>query len=380
MAEPTRLQNVATQPQARFAVSSASNSYFLFENPGDVLVHPGQSNQRILIGNTSGVAPLLAVASNNARVGGDFAALNVAANQVVSTGIHLSMYNAVEEDSYIRVVAPGADFAAVSQHIIPQADGIYDLGASNLRFRDLHLSSNSLYVDGVQVSIQRDPVTGLPEFKLTDTASNGAPPDAAIVFDKATSNAAYFSCNAAVASSNALFPQATFSSNTAVVGSNVAYTTSNAYFSGAGMTGFFYRNMATASNYFGIGSNPGVPLDVLLTAPGGSNLSIRAAGDIAALSDLRIKTDLRVIDSAVSRVNQINGYTYQRVGSLPTHKRMAGVIAQEVQEVLPEVVYENGETGYLSVSYGNMVALLIEAVKELDAKVKAVAAHVGMPA
>ena len=52
-----------------------------------------------------------------------------------------------------------------------------------------------------------------------------------------------------------------------------------------------------------------------------------------------------------------------------------GVIAQEVQAVAPEVVRQSADDGTLSVSYGNMVGLLIEAVKELSDKVKALEAQ-----
>ena len=50
-------------------------------------------------------------------------------------------------------------------------------------------------------------------------------------------------------------------------------------------------------------------------------------------------------------------------------QRQAGVIAQEIEKVLPEVVVQN-ENGYLTVMYGNIVSLLIEAVKELSNEVE----------
>jgi len=51
--------------------------------------------------------------------------------------------------------------------------------------------------------------------------------------------------------------------------------------------------------------------------------------------------------------------------------RQIGVIAQEVEGVLPEVVRADAQTGQLSVAYGNITGLLIEAVKELTARVAA---------
>jgi len=91
-----------------------------------------------------------------------------------------------------------------------------------------------------------------------------------------------------------------------------------------------------------------------------------ATGNVTAYSDIRLKTDLTKIADALSKVNQLNGYTYTRID---TGERHAGVVAQEVQKVLPEVVHTS-EDGKLSVAYGNMVGLLIEAVKELTARME----------
>jgi hypothetical protein len=90
-----------------------------------------------------------------------------------------------------------------------------------------------------------------------------------------------------------------------------------------------------------------------------------ATASVSANSDRRIKTDLQVIPNALEKVKKISGYTFMRTDAdLP---RQAGVIAQELLEVLPEVVHKNDD-GIYSVSYGNIVALLIEALKEESAK------------
>ena len=90
-----------------------------------------------------------------------------------------------------------------------------------------------------------------------------------------------------------------------------------------------------------------------------------ARGNVTAYSDIRLKTDIQVIPDALDKVCALRGVTYERID---TGERQTGVIAQEVQAVLPEAVMDVGE--HLSVAYGNMVGLLIEAVKELAAKVK----------
>jgi hypothetical protein len=92
--------------------------------------------------------------------------------------------------------------------------------------------------------------------------------------------------------------------------------------------------------------------------------NIWCRGDIIAFSDLRVKTNIEVIQNAVEKVMAIRGVTFNRTDFDDKGKRYAGVIAQEVLEVLPEVVTQNEDNGQYSVSYGNISALLIEAIKE----------------
>jgi len=95
--------------------------------------------------------------------------------------------------------------------------------------------------------------------------------------------------------------------------------------------------------------------------------AILAAGDITAFSDARIKTNITKIDNALDKVEQLNGYTFDRL-DVTGGRRQTGVIAQEVIKVLPEAVLGSEDTTY-SVAYGNMMGLMIEAIKELNAKV-----------
>ena len=101
------------------------------------------------------------------------------------------------------------------------------------------------------------------------------------------------------------------------------------------------------------------------------NSTIKATGtvtcsDCVTTSDERLKKDIVKIDNALEKVNQLNGYTFLKEGD---GQRTTGVLAQELLNVLPEAVFER-EDGYYSVSYGNMVGLLIEAIKELQGEVR----------
>ena len=93
---------------------------------------------------------------------------------------------------------------------------------------------------------------------------------------------------------------------------------------------------------------------------------IVSSGDITAFSDIRLKTNIERIENALDKVCQLSGYTYDM-----NNKRSTGVIAQEVEMVLPEVVQDR-EDGYKTVAYGNMIGLLIEAIKELKEEIKVI--------
>lgn len=87
-----------------------------------------------------------------------------------------------------------------------------------------------------------------------------------------------------------------------------------------------------------------------------------ASSDIIAFSDARVKENVKTIDNALDKVLAMRGVSYNRTDQEDKSKKV-GVIAQEIQKVLPEVVTENGD-GMLGVSYGNIVGVLIEAIKE----------------
>ena len=89
---------------------------------------------------------------------------------------------------------------------------------------------------------------------------------------------------------------------------------------------------------------------------------IYATADVIAFSDARVKEDVRTVENALDKVTKLRGVTYIKKDE-ENKKRKMGVIAQEVLEVLPEVVHEDND-GYYGVSYGNIVGVLIEAIKE----------------
>lgn len=106
-----------------------------------------------------------------------------------------------------------------------------------------------------------------------------------------------------------------------------------------------------------IGADSDTPtLEYKLTVEG----DIKATGTILQSSDERLKENITHIDNALDRLNSIDGTIYNLKG-IPGNK--LGVIAQEVEKVVPEVVVSD-RNRYLSVDYNGLVALLISAVNE----------------
>ena len=142
----------------------------------------------------------------------------------------------------------------------------------------------------------------------------------------------------------------------------------------------------------------------VLTATGGSSINgeanmtfngsvlavtgdIHATGDVAAYySDKRLKDNIVTIDNPLDKLDKLNGYYYTQSKlaeefGYNDYSRQVGVIAQEVEEVLPEAIgiapFDNDGNGnsksgenYLTVKYEKIIPLLIQAVKELQAEIK----------
>jgi hypothetical protein len=107
---------------------------------------------------------------------------------------------------------------------------------------------------------------------------------------------------------------------------------------------------------------------------GSTGDSIRVAGDVVAYysSDERLKDNIKPIENALEKVNAIRGVTFEwnEKSHKTTGKKDVGVVAQEIEAVLPELV-ETRTNGYKAVDYQKLTAVLIESVKELTAKVEA---------
>ena len=115
-----------------------------------------------------------------------------------------------------------------------------------------------------------------------------------------------------------------------------------------------------------VGAAPGYTLEVGTNAGGTGD--IYAAGNIIAFSDRSVKENVQTIPDSLAKVLSMRGVTFTRNDHEDKSRVHAGVIAQEMEHAFPEVVFTNTD-GTKAVSYGNIVAVLIEAIKEQQVQI-----------
>jgi hypothetical protein len=113
----------------------------------------------------------------------------------------------------------------------------------------------------------------------------------------------------------------------------------------------------------------GVGAGVFVRLDGDTMSGVLEAPDVIITSDRTLKDDLQKVEKSVTMLKQITGYTYVKEGLEGRH---AGVIAQDVQKVLPEAVILNKQTGKLGVSESALMALVINAVNDLATQIEAI--------
>jgi hypothetical protein len=133
------------------------------------------------------------------------------------------------------------------------------------------------------------------------------------------------------------------------------------------------NNSNTVGSIFTTGGNVGMGT----TSPGYALQvvgDIYASGDVTSFSDARYKTNIQPLDNCLAKIQSISGVSFTKLPSIidqnvDVSKRHIGLLAQEVEEHFPELVSEDNNTGMKSVSYSNMVAVLIECIKSLSAEI-----------
>jgi len=95
--------------------------------------------------------------------------------------------------------------------------------------------------------------------------------------------------------------------------------------------------------------------------------NIYVSGNVLGLSDLNFKKNIQTIDNALEKIEKLRGVYFNYKNK--DDKRQIGMIAQEVETIVPEVIYETNEETK-AIAYNNLIGLLIEGMKELSNIIK----------
>ena len=304
-----------------------------------------------------------------------------------------------------------------SGSLLPAADETYDLGSSSLKWRDLHLSGSTINLGGASISasganlsiggsgeldanaststrLKNTRTVTIAGSATGSTTFNGGS-DVTITLTPAndaitlgTHTAGNYVAGGATAG-NGLSGSVSSEGGTFTVTSNAttaATANTLAYRNGSG--GLVCQGLNASSGniittgYIGIDSGDHIAMTVnshhnhvvngttrLRVDTAGIDVTgaIIATGDVTAYSDMRLKENVEPITDALEKIKAITGVHYDMHDKDGNHMgKSVGVIAQAVQEVLPDAVHED-EDGFLAVKYGNLFGLAVEAIKQLNA-------------
>jgi hypothetical protein len=248
----------------------------------------------------------------------------------------------------------------ISASLIPQSTNAFDLGSATNIWRDLYISTGSIkFVAGTTVVKE---IT-LATFTGLESATGSINSLTASISPRLTNlETTSASVNISVSSLNSFSASENTKSSTLATYTGSIDTKFTAVAASTASLNTFTASLSTTSNVrFG-------SLGIGMAATGTSG-RIDAANDIVAFStsDIRLKENIVPIPNALDKISKISGNTYDwRVELKDVHGyegNDVGVIAQEVEAVLPQLVQDR-DNGYKAVKYDKLIALLIEGIKE----------------
>jgi hypothetical protein len=95
--------------------------------------------------------------------------------------------------------------------------------------------------------------------------------------------------------------------------------------------------------------------------------NINLTGNVYSRSDIKIKNNITKLENAITKIQNLNGYTYTRSDLTNMSKIHIGLIAQEVEKEYPEIISE--ENGIKTINYTSMIAILLESIKDLKKEI-----------
>src|SRR6056300_136816 len=258
-----------------------------------------------------------------------------------------------------------ADLGAVAEDILPSFDEIYDIGSSTYKWYDGYFT-NSINLDTIALtnssgtlSINSDVIVGSLLVDSLLLSENTITADASTALQ-------YLGDKGVVEINN---------SNLDVregdwIGVPVVETTNSIPPLTTGAEGIIRYNK-DEGRFEGYNAEGWASLGGLEKNDDGDSIitgNLIVSGDITSTSDETLKENIKSIEGALDIVTKLSGKMFT-MKSDETQKEKVGFIAQEIEQHLPQVV-STDPNGIKSVSYGNVAALLVEAIKELNQKIE----------
>jgi len=275
-----------------------------------------------------------------------------------------------------------ADLGAVAEDILPSFDEIYDIGSSTYKWYDGYFT-NSINLDTIALTNSSGTLAINSDVSVTGDATLGSALIDTLLLSENTitadaSTAIQYLGDKGVVEIN--------SSNLDVregdwIGVPVVETVDSVPPLTTGAEGIIRYNK-DESRFEGYNSEGWASLGGLEKDASGNNtvagnlvvsgnltvVDITASGDVTSTSDETLKENIKSIEGALDTVTKLSGKMFT-MKSDETKKEKVGFIAQEVEQHLPQVV-STDPNGIKSISYGNVAALLVEAIKELNQKIE----------
>ena len=275
-----------------------------------------------------------------------------------------------------------ADLGAVAEDILPSFDEVYDIGSSTFKWYDGYFT-NSINLDTIALTNSSGTLAINSDVSITGDATLGSALIDTLLLSENTitadaSTALQYLGDKGVVEIN--------NSNLDVregdwIGVPVVETTNSIPPLTTGAEGIIRYNK-DESRFEGYNSDGWASLGGLEKDADGNNtvsgnlvvsgnltvVDITASGDVTSTSDETLKENIKSIEGALDTVTKLSGKMFT-MKSDETQKEKVGFIAQEVEQHLPQVV-STDDNGIKSISYGNVAALLVEAIKELNQKIE----------
>ncbi len=292
----------------------------------------------------------------NSEVDNNFANVNVELSDLGNTVAGLSTFEISNANTRLSItVADGP--LNLTGNIIPTSDNVFSLGSPSNVFADLFLSGNSLHLGNIVLSVINGNVA-LDGVEVLSSTGGATPADGSITTAKLSTTGV----TAATYGNATLIPtftvgvdgRITTAGNVIIVGGATLEDNTTANVSvfptmATSNTGSFTTAVVTSTKLF---FNPFT--------------GVFNATDFNSLSDATLKTNFQPITNASDILKMISGIEFNWKDN---NRKSAGVLAQEVQTILPHVVTESS-SGLKSVNYGSLTAYLIQSVKELAARIE----------